>query len=198
MRHHHNKKNKQLRPKNRKTKSMLIFDEMARKEYLTGFRKRKEERRKIAQEQVEKIIKEEKKLLRQKTKEFLEVKTRHQVLPPDLEELIHKEVNEMPDHTVTVTDISEVDLAGHGGVRLGWNTGQSASIDEDDDEEIDQDDEVHQILQQDSVSKYERNVRNIKNRIQKTAKHLKPKKSVHKKKRTLSKKAKHRKVKENT
>ena len=35
------------------------------RDYLTGFRKRKDERRKKAQDQIEKMIKEERKLLRQ-------------------------------------------------------------------------------------------------------------------------------------
>ena len=58
-------------------------------------------------------------------KEFLERKLKHQYVPPDLEELeecqAKKEVKELPHHTVTVTDISEVDLAGQGGLRLGRN-----------------------------------------------------------------------------
>ena len=46
-------------PKNRSTKTSIVFDEAARTEYLTGFRKRKESRRKKAKEQMEKEIKEE-------------------------------------------------------------------------------------------------------------------------------------------
>lgn len=54
-------------------------------------------------------------------KEFSQVKTKSQKLQPDLEELAEKHVMELPHHTVTITDISEVDLAGHAGTRLGWN-----------------------------------------------------------------------------
>ena len=46
-------------PKNRSTKTSIVFDEAARTEFLTGFRKRKEERRKKAKEQREKEAKEE-------------------------------------------------------------------------------------------------------------------------------------------
>ena len=55
----------------------------------------------------------------------MEKKLKHQYIPPDLEELeeyqTKKEVKELPHHTVTITDISEVDLAGQGGLRLGKN-----------------------------------------------------------------------------
>ena len=58
-------------------------------------------------------------------KEFMEKKLKHQYVPTDLEELeeyqTKKEVKELPHHTVTITDISEVDLAGQGGLRLGRN-----------------------------------------------------------------------------
>ena len=50
---------------------------------------------------------------------------KHQYVPEDLEELDKElgrtEVKELPHHTVTITDISEVDLAGQGGLRLGKN-----------------------------------------------------------------------------
>jgi|FrelakmetLWP11LW_1041352.scaffolds.fasta_scaffold364936_1 ribosomal RNA-processing protein 17 len=45
--------------KNRSTKTAIVFDETARTEYLTGFRKRKDERRKKAKEQMEKEVKDE-------------------------------------------------------------------------------------------------------------------------------------------
>merc|ERR1712071_189087 len=46
-------------PKNRQTKVHLIFDEKARKEYLTGFRKRKAERKKKYDEKMKKEMKKE-------------------------------------------------------------------------------------------------------------------------------------------
>ena len=45
--------------KNRSTKTMIVFDEKKRRDYLTGFRKRKEERRKKARVQLEKELKDE-------------------------------------------------------------------------------------------------------------------------------------------
>lgn len=40
-------------------KTEIVFDESKRRDFLTGFRKRKQERRKKAQEQIEKTLKEE-------------------------------------------------------------------------------------------------------------------------------------------
>lgn len=42
-------------------------------------------------------------------------------MPTDLEQIVSKQVTELPEHTVTITDISEIDLAGHAGTRLGLN-----------------------------------------------------------------------------
>jgi ribosomal RNA-processing protein 17 len=44
---------------NRKNKLRVVFDENARKDFLTGFRKRKDERRKKAKEQIELNFKNE-------------------------------------------------------------------------------------------------------------------------------------------
>ncbi|KAH3867777.1 nucleolar protein 12-like isoform X2 [Dreissena polymorpha] len=189
-------KKKRLPRKNRKTKSILVFDESARKEYLTGFKKRKDVRRKKAQEQVEKMIKEDRKLLKQKTKEFEQVKTRYQQPAIDLEELVDKHVTELPEHTVTVTDISEIDLAGHAGTRLGQNKFAPLSTEDDevDEDDVDDDSEGEKAVPGISVHKHDKAIKTIKNKIFKTSKHLKKKKSKQgKTKRLLSKKAKHRK-----
>ncbi len=44
---------------NRKNKLRIVFDENARKDFLTGFRRRKEERRQKAKEQIELNLKNE-------------------------------------------------------------------------------------------------------------------------------------------
>ena len=44
---------------NRKNKLRIVFDESARKDFLTGFRRRKEERRQKAKEQIELNLKNE-------------------------------------------------------------------------------------------------------------------------------------------
>ena len=47
----------------------VVFDERARKEFLTGFHKRKDERRKKAQEEIEQKLKEEIKKIKLETKD---------------------------------------------------------------------------------------------------------------------------------
>ena len=47
------------RPVNKKTKTSITFDPSARKDFLTGFRRRKQERRKKAAEKMERQLKEE-------------------------------------------------------------------------------------------------------------------------------------------
>lgn len=55
-------------------------------------------------------------------KEFREyAEKKHQSVPSDIEQIVSKQVTELPEHTVTITDISEIDLAGHAGTRLGLN-----------------------------------------------------------------------------
>ena len=47
------------RPVNKTTKTSIVFDPSARKEFLTGFRRRKQERRKKAAEKMDRQLKEE-------------------------------------------------------------------------------------------------------------------------------------------
>lgn len=67
----------------RRDKLTVSYDEDARKEYLTGFRKRKQERRKVAQDQITLRVKEEKKAekleLRRAAKEALTTTEEYEV-----------------------------------------------------------------------------------------------------------------------
>ena len=47
------------RPVNKSTKTSIVFDASARKDFLTGFRRRKQERRKKAAEKMDRQLKEE-------------------------------------------------------------------------------------------------------------------------------------------
>lgn len=121
-------KKKMKKNKNRQTKKFLVFDDQARMEYLTGFRKRKNERRKKAAEEKSERLKEEKREWKRKRKELL-IKSQNytgkkgQQLPEIESEIPCSSpvVHDLPSHTVTITDISEVDLAGQNGLRLGQN-----------------------------------------------------------------------------
>ena len=55
-------KNKAAVKPKRQRKTDIVFDEDSRREFLTGFRKRKEERRRIGREKAELALKEEKRI----------------------------------------------------------------------------------------------------------------------------------------
>ena len=53
---------------NKKTKKSIVFDERKRKEFLTGFKKRKDERRQKWKEKVERDLKNEIKKIKEETR----------------------------------------------------------------------------------------------------------------------------------
>ncbi|XP_059156580.1 nucleolar protein 12-like [Physella acuta] len=117
------KHSKNRRPKNRQTKIFLEFDEKARSEYLRGFQKRKNERKKQAREKNDQRILEERKQL---LKQARDLKTNHlrekSVVIPEIEHLVDPVVYDLPEHTVTISHIGDVDFVGKSGLRLGQNT----------------------------------------------------------------------------
>lgn len=54
--------------KGKKGKLELVFNEKARTEFLTGFTKRKNQRKKVAQDKIQKQFKEEMKVQREKVR----------------------------------------------------------------------------------------------------------------------------------
>ncbi|XP_063282523.1 nucleolar protein 12 [Pelobates fuscus] len=100
----------------------LVFDEEKRREYLTGFHKRKLQRRKAAVEEIKQKIKEEqKKMKEERHKEYMRMlKEREDALEEadELERLVTSKTESLqfdhPNHTVTVTTISDLDLSGVG------------------------------------------------------------------------------------
>jgi len=97
--------------KNKQTKTAIVFDAEARKDFLTGFRKRKNERRRKAKEQLQRELQEEIKRAREKARNRLEraneFDRNHSVLP-DIEHLLPSVVNETKTHTVSVTHIDSL------------------------------------------------------------------------------------------
>ncbi|XP_036614453.1 nucleolar protein 12 isoform X1 [Trichosurus vulpecula] len=99
---------------------VLTFDEEKRRDYLTGFHKRKVERRKVALEEIRKKLKEEQRKLRdERHKEYLKMlKDREAALEEadELDQLVTSKTQcvqyDHPNHTVTVTTISDLDLSG--------------------------------------------------------------------------------------
>ncbi|GFR97989.1 ribosomal RNA-processing protein 17 [Elysia marginata] len=53
---------------------------------------------------------------------------------PEIEQLVKPEVFDLPEHTVTISNISEVDFVGKSGLRLGQNTGFDKKEDADEEE----------------------------------------------------------------
>merc|ERR1712025_847528 len=92
-----------------KKKTEIVFDESKRRDFLTGFRKRKEERRQKAKVEHETKIKAEIKLAKEKAKEKAEKpkSASHQIVP-EIEHLLenttnHTDVHDLGSHTVSVT-----------------------------------------------------------------------------------------------
>ncbi|KAL7379441.1 hypothetical protein ABVT39_027555 [Epinephelus coioides] len=107
--------------KKRENKCIVMFDDKDRQEYLTGFHKRKVERRKAAVAEIRKKIKEEQIRVREERhKEYIKMlKEREDALEEaedDLEDVITGTTESVqfdhPNHTVTVTTISDLDLTG--------------------------------------------------------------------------------------
>ncbi|XP_077357702.1 nucleolar protein 12 [Festucalex cinctus] len=105
--------------KKRENKCVVMFDDKEREEYLTGFHKRKVERRKAAVAEIRKKIKEEQNRVREERhKEYMKMlKERQEALEEsedDLEDVITSTTESVqydhPNHTVTVTTISDLDL----------------------------------------------------------------------------------------
>lgn len=104
----------------RRPRLILNFDEEKRREYLTGFRKRKVERKKAAIEEIKQRLKQEQKKLREERhQEYLKMPAeREEALEEadELERLVTAKTESVqydhPNHTVTVTTISDLDLSG--------------------------------------------------------------------------------------
>ncbi|XP_037369501.1 nucleolar protein 12 isoform X1 [Talpa occidentalis] len=104
----------------RRPRLVLSFDEEKRREYLTGFHKRKVERKKAAIEEIKQRLKQEQKKLREERhQEYLKMLAeREEALEEadELERLVTAKTESVqydhPNHTVTVTTISDLDLSG--------------------------------------------------------------------------------------
>nr|XP_020752159.1 nucleolar protein 12 isoform X2 [Odocoileus virginianus texanus] len=113
-------KKKQRDGDDRRQRLILSFDEEKRREYLTGFHKRKVERKKAAIEEIKQRLKEEQKKLREERhQEYLKMLAeREEALEEadELDRLVTAKTESVqydhPNHTVTVTTISDLDLSG--------------------------------------------------------------------------------------
>ncbi|XP_062425177.1 nucleolar protein 12 [Rhea pennata] len=124
---------------------VVTFDEERRREYLTGFHKRKVERRKVALEEIRRKLKEEqKKMKEERHKEYLKMLSEREEALDEVDELDHlvtsrtESVNiDHPNHIVTVTTISDLDLSGARQLGLITpETGKSIGSEEKKGEEV--------------------------------------------------------------
>ncbi|KAL6440268.1 hypothetical protein ACFW04_003086 [Cataglyphis niger] len=118
-------------PKRRK-KITLVFDEEKRREFLGGFRKRKLERKKKAQEQLQKQLKEEQKKIKQAARERYKKLLSHRNVP-ELEELLSKKEYDLEGHTVSILELNVAELA-EGSRWIGENKIAEKKEEEQDDE----------------------------------------------------------------
>lgn len=104
----------------RRPRLVLSFDEEKRREYLTGFHKRKVERKRAAIQELQQRLKEEQRKLREERhQEYLKMLAeREEALEEadELDRLVTAKTESVqydhPNHTVTVTTISDLDLSG--------------------------------------------------------------------------------------
>merc|ERR1712050_684044 len=95
--------------KNRATKTKLLFDDEARTNYLKGFSKRKQERKKKAMEALERRTKEEERRLKEKYREKMKKYRENQNNDiPELEEIFESKKIDFTNHTVTVTKVKDI------------------------------------------------------------------------------------------
>ncbi|XP_025209107.1 nucleolar protein 12 [Melanaphis sacchari] len=98
------------KPINRTTKRTITFDEKSRKDFLTGFHKRKLARKKKAKDDFEKKLKEEKKRIKAEAREtFLKLTNSHPFIPEPLD-MVTKEYS-LENHTVQICDLSTDEIA---------------------------------------------------------------------------------------
>ncbi|XP_060522789.1 nucleolar protein 12 [Cylas formicarius] len=124
--------------KNRASKVHLVFDEAKRREFLTGFRKRKLQRKKQAQEKLERELKEERKRLKVEAREsYKNLVVSHRPIP-ELENLLNEEYEE-GDVTVKVVELSPDEIAKQnhwiGSNKLKYED-EDASNDNEDQESV--------------------------------------------------------------
>jgi ribosomal RNA-processing protein 17 len=101
---------------NRKNKLRVVFDENARKDFLTGFRKRKDERRKKAKEQIKLNLKNEIKKIKSESRTKLDkvkVSKAHSIVP-EIAHLINSEAADVSftdfgTHSVAVTTLDSLE-----------------------------------------------------------------------------------------
>ncbi|XP_011868526.1 PREDICTED: nucleolar protein 12 [Vollenhovia emeryi] len=153
---------KPSQPKRRR-KLTLVFDEEKRREFLGGFRKRKLERKRKAQEQLQQQLKEERKKIKQEARERYKKSLSHQVVP-ELEELLSKQEYDHGGHTISILELNVADLA-EGSAWIGENRTAVVKEEAQDDGSDQCDDDDSEIV---GMSLQEKRMDRVQQRVQQT------------------------------
>ncbi|XP_047359355.1 nucleolar protein 12 [Vespa velutina] len=96
--------NKKKKQQNKRKNITLVFDENKRRQFLGGFHKRKVQRQKKAQEELQKQLKEEKKRIKQDARErYKKLLSNRDV--PELEKLLSEQEFETENHMVSILEM---------------------------------------------------------------------------------------------
>ncbi|KAK2579556.1 hypothetical protein KPH14_010855 [Odynerus spinipes] len=96
--------NKKGKKQNKRKNITLVFDEDKRRKFLGGFHKRKLQRKKKAQEELQKQLKEEKKRIKQDARERFKKLLSHRDVP-ELEKLLSEQEFETEGHKVSILEM---------------------------------------------------------------------------------------------
>ncbi|KAK3929319.1 Nucleolar protein 12 [Frankliniella fusca] len=119
----------------KKRKINLVFDPQARREFLTGFHKRKVERKAKFQENLKQMLKDERKRIKADAKEsYKKMVVSHRSVP-EVEHLLEEE-HDLGTHSVEIKELSTNELAEQnnwiGANQMKYDVKEEASEDEDD------------------------------------------------------------------
>ena len=135
------------RPINKSTKKSIVFDEKKRKEFLTGFRKRKDERRKKWNEKVERDLKKEIKKIKEETKTKMakSAGNKSNMICPEIAHLISSDLastttNQIDNTSVTVTTFDSLEEAAapwrKNKATENENESEGEEVEEEEEEEL--------------------------------------------------------------
>lgn len=126
----------------KRQKVAIVFDEQKRKEFLTGFSKRKNERKKKAKEQIELMLKQEKKLIKSQLKDGLNLKAMKKTFQP-LQELT--EEDKMEKFEDDEVEVKIVELAANDFALKGNMIGANIGVESEEEDQGNHSDEESEI-----------------------------------------------------
>ncbi|XP_043248680.1 nucleolar protein 12 [Colletes gigas] len=125
----------------KRRKITLVFDEDKRRDFLTGFHKRKLQRKKKAQEELQQQLKEERKRIKHDAKEsYKKLLSSRDV--PEIQQLLSEREFETDGHTVSILELNVADFAEKNAL-IGENKGtdETESKEEEQSDQNSEDDE---------------------------------------------------------